>query len=354
MHSVFSARVAGISAGLLAFGIGSLSLMAAPINLAPFGVASTSSEGFGAVVTDGNDGNRDGQFGNGSVFHTQDPDLAAFYEVDLGASYFLDRVQILPRSDTRQSSVENFRLTVFADDGAGNAGPVVFTQDYFPTGAANFAWGAPELGTSTPGGTFGRFVRLDRLDPTPDFLTFAEFEVYGSPAPIGTNVAIGKPVTASTPGFGATLTSGVDGNLDGSFFNPGTTVYHSETQAVGQFYQVDLGETVALDYLELFDRNDSDTTTQFRVSVLNAGGIEVFSTVVDSAGLTAYDHAIDVSGVSGQFIRLETTLPQFLAFSEIRAFAIPEPGAGGLLAALGMTCLTRRRARRGQRSSTAV
>ena len=109
---------------------------AAPLNLAPFGVATARSQGFGAVAADGNDGNRNGAFGAGSVFHTLDPDTAAFYQVDLGDSFYIDRVQIFPRTDARQGSVENFRLSVLADDGAGNPGPVVFDRNYVPVGAA--------------------------------------------------------------------------------------------------------------------------------------------------------------------------------------------------------------------------
>src|SRR4051812_15539714 len=183
---------------------------AAPINLAPFGTATASSEGFGASASDGNDGDRNGAFGAGSVFHTADPDRAAFYQVDLGDSHYLDRVQVFPRTDARQGSVKNFRLSVFADDGAGNPGAAVFTGTYVPTGAANYTFGTTDVGTAAPGGTRGRFVRLERLDGTPSFLTFAEMEVIGQATPLAPNVALGKPATASPPGFGATVAGGND------------------------------------------------------------------------------------------------------------------------------------------------
>ena len=98
-----------------------------------------------------------------------------------------------------------------------------------------------------------------------------------------------------------------------------------------------------MDYLELFDRGDADTTTQFRVAVLDAGGNEVFFDVIDSAGLLEYDHTLDLTDVTGQFIRVETTLPEFLSFAEIRAFAVPEPGVAGLLVACAPLMLRRLR-----------
>ena len=317
---------------------------AAPMNLAPLGTATASSEGFGATAPDGNDGNRDGAFGAGSVFHTLDPDTAAFYQVDLGGSYYIDRVQVFPRTDTRQGSVENFRIRVLADDGSGNPGPELFSGDYQPTRAANFTFATSDPGAAAPGGTRGRFVRLERLDGTPSFLTFAELEVIGQSAPLPANVALNKPVVASPPGFGASEAGGNDGNLGGDFFQGGFPVYHSAASAVGQFYQVDLGEMVALDYLELIDRSDGDTTTQFRVAVLDESEAEVFSQVVDSAGLLNFDHTLDLTDVTGRYLRVETTQNQFLAFAEIRAFAVPEPGVG-VVAVLGIPMLMQRRKR---------
>lgn len=314
------------------------SAAAAPLNLAPLGLATASSEDFGAVAADGNDGERNGAFGNGSVFHTSDPDLVAFYQVDLLGSYHVDRVQIFPRTDARQESVNNFRITVLADDGAGNPGAPVFTRDYFPTGAANFTFG-----TTDPAGARGRFVRIDRLDGTPPFLTFAEFEVYGQTAPLGTNVAFGKAVNASAPGFGATLSGGNDNNIGGDFYQGNFPVYHSAAQGIGQFYEIDLGERVDIDYLELTDRADADTTTQFRLAVLDENLTQVYETFVDSAGLLNYDHLLDLTDVAGRYVRLESTQNEFLAFSELRVIAVPEPGAAALAVMGGMPLLVRRR-----------
>ena len=96
-------------------------------NLASGGASTGSSEGWGTVFRDGNDGNRDGAYGNGSVWHstgTPEANPPSFYEVDLGADFYLDRVQIFPRTDAVQNSAQNFRITVVDSDN---------TQVFLPT-----------------------------------------------------------------------------------------------------------------------------------------------------------------------------------------------------------------------------
>jgi hypothetical protein len=136
----------------------------APVNLALLGTATGSSEGYGTVFGDGIDGNRDGGFGNGSVWHsTGHPETnpPSYFQVDLGADYYLDRLQIFPRTDAAQSSVQNFRLTVL-DSGSEQ----VFSQDFF-TGADestnDVIWGTNALRN-----VLGQTVRI----PSPIHKTF--------------------------------------------------------------------------------------------------------------------------------------------------------------------------------------
>lgn len=303
-------------------------------NLAHFGTATATGADFGASIEDAIDGNRDGNFNNGSVFYAnaipESPPL--FYEVDLGFDAHIDRVQILRRTDESQAVFGNMRLTIYEDDGAGNPGAVSFTQDYLPTNFVVGTWGTTNPGASAAGGAFGRHVRLERLDNN-YWLTFAEFEVIGSTSALAftesDNVAAGKPVTTSSPaGFGALITSGNDGNIDGSFGFPGyRPVYHSSTIAVGEYWQVDLGAEIQLDHLQLFARGDHYSTTEFKVSVLDASQAEVDSFIVVNNPLTdpnpGYDHLINTAGAMGQYIRIETTNEEHLVFTELRAFEGP-------------------------------
>lgn len=300
------------------------------INLAPFGAATATAADFGSSVEDAIDGNRNGNFYDGSVFYgnaiPESPPL--FYEVDLGIDAYIDRVQLLRRTDEDQAVFGNMRLTIYQDDGAGNPGSVAFTHDYLTD--SNFESGT--WGTTDPDGVMGRHVRLERLDNN-YWLTFAEFEVIGSTSPLAfsesDNIAAGKPVTSSSvPGFGALSTSGNDGNIDGNFGHPGyRPVYHSAVQGVGEYWQVDLGSELQLDHLQLFARSDTYSTTEFKVSVLDASQFEVDSFIVENAPLTdpnpGYDHLINTAGIVGQYVRIETTQDEHLVFSELRAFEGP-------------------------------
>ena len=70
---------------------------------------------------------------------------------------------------------------------------------------------------------------------------------------------------------------------------------------------------------------------------------EVGSVVVDNAAPNAvvpdYDHTIDVSGLTGRYIRVAATREEYLAFTELRAFAaVPEPSSLALVALSLIAC----------------
>ncbi len=333
------------------------SLPAAPVvsNLAPAGVPTGSSVYTGAPAsqfTDASDGNRDGNyFGGLSVFHTAGAETnpPTFWEVDLGANYRLDRVMIWPRTDAAQNTVENFKLVV-----RDNANVIVWQQTFLPIAAVNTVWG-----TSAMRGVTGRRVRLERLDQSPNFMTFAEFEVWGSVQDGPVNLATGKPVTASPAAFGTFATNGNDGKLDGNYTLPGNPIFHSAYQSVGQFWEVDLGQDRPLDYATIFNRTDHATTTSVRLSVRNAAGTEVYSTTLGDIsrnvtvnGGVQFDVTHDFPGViTGRYVRVETTLAQYLAFTELEVFgpvadtlapviSSTDPTAGTLLAELFQTEVT--------------
>lgn len=356
-----SARRAGyqwavglVALALVLCGLNEARALPMTYNLATAGTATATAAVYGSSIEDAIDGNRNGDFNAGSVYYgnaiAEEPPL--YYEVDLGTEAYIDRVQLLRRSDADQGVFGNMRLIVYQDDGVGGHGAVAFTQDYLTNGFSVGSWGTTDPGAAAPGGALGRFVRLERIDNN-YWLTFAEFEVIGSTTPLlhteSDNLARGKPVTTSSPpGYGALLTSGNDGDINADFNQTTRSVYHSTNYGVGEYWQVDLGAETPLDYLELFVRSDAQTTDQFKVSVLDGAMAEVGSFIVDNAGPTAvapdYDLTIDASGLTGRYLRLETTHEQFLSFTELRAFAaVPEPSALVLagLAMLGGTLGTR-------------
>jgi hypothetical protein len=288
------------------------------------------------------DGNRDGNYGDGSLFYRDANPVAGnlFYQVDLGTSAYIDRVQLLRRTDSQDNVFNDLALTIYQDNGAGQPGAIAFQGDYLNGGYFGAGpWGTTDPGKAAPGGTLGRFVKI--TSDSPYWWDFSEFEVIGAKTPLAftdsNDIAIGKSVTTSSPpGYGALITSGNDGNIDGEFGSGiNRPVYHSTNAGVGEYWQVDLGGTKQLDHLQLFARGDNDvsqgdfgTTTQFKVTVYKADGTTVAgSYIVDNNPLNTtnpgYDHIINTAGISGEFVRVETTLSQYLAFSELRAFEGP-------------------------------
>ena len=284
------------------------------------------------------DGNRDGNFGHGSVYYgncpasdgiDNNPSTTYFYQVDLGQNDYINRVQFLPRTDTVQNVFGNFNISIYPDDGTGNPAAVPSFSHNYNTTYFGPAFATADPGAAAPGGANGRFVRITRLDNN-YWLTFAEMEVIGASAPLkyteANNIALGKSVTTSSPaGFGSSASAGNDGNINGDF-NAGS-VYHSSNHSVGEFWQVDLGMNTPLAYANLFSRSIINTTGQFDVEVFNSSMTLVDSVIVnnsDPSGLTPdYDHAIDLTGVTGEFVRVATTTDSFLALSELQVFAAP-------------------------------
>jgi hypothetical protein len=153
-------------------------------NVAPLGIASQSSidpaNNFLGIPANAIDGNRNGNWLDGSVTHTRADDpptesgLYAWWEVSLNQAYLVDNVIIFNRTDCCITRIEPFRLTIFM----GNS--PVYSQDI-----ATFI---PDIaGPNISGMTFslaqgvGDRVRIQLTHP--DWLSLAEVEIYASPVP---------------------------------------------------------------------------------------------------------------------------------------------------------------------------
>lgn len=335
---------------------------AVPINLATAGTATAESSKYGTVAADANDGNRDGIFVNGSVWHSNDNENTnlRFWQVNLGNDKYLDRIQLFPRSDNpSQGSVENFRITVLNSSNAQ-----IFTHDYFSTGSTNdLAWGTVDVR-----GLLGQTVRISRLDSSPLFMTFGEFEVWGQTTPIGTNllpllpdanfVSRNSANVSIGAGVGSSVRDAADGYIDGHFShtdaqNGGSTigsthpVFHTTESgsATGGYWQVDLGAITDIDYLNIFRRTDFLTNANsLTLQVLNVdNGTPVFTQAltmnVNDLNAARYDLTIDLTNVSGRFIRIidnDSGGDAALSLAEVEVFAVPEPGAFSMFLFAGL------------------
>lgn len=291
-----------------------------PANLAPAGTSTGSSEGWGSVFKDGNDGNRDGTWTNGSVWHstgTPETNPPSYYEIDLGEDVYLDRLQIFPRTDAAQSSVQNFRISIVDSDGTQ-----VFLRDYL---AGDSTRDKP-WATNDVRNVLGQKVRIQRINQVePNFLVFAEFEVWGRPAPVDVNLAQGKPVTASPALAGTSAARANDGNLDGHAARSPSPVYRSAAAGIGQFWQVDLGETQPLEYVNLFARTDAVTTGSVQLQVLDAAQLPVYTTTLNLGGTDfggqRYDVVHDLpANTSGRYVKIATLANTELALAEVEVF----------------------------------
>ncbi|MBA6293674.1 discoidin domain-containing protein [Colwellia sp. MB3u-70] len=147
---------------------------ASPINLAPGGIASQSSNGSWGWVAGpwlANDDNTNmSYYGGGSVAHTLN-DYQPWWEVDLLASYSLSQVVLWNRSDGGASWLTNFDVTI-ADENHNT----VWTQNFY--GAGGYPY--PTLTIDLPENIFGEFVKVQRLDQ--GYLMLAEVQVFGETA----------------------------------------------------------------------------------------------------------------------------------------------------------------------------
>ena len=341
-----------IAAGLLI----TCGLKAAPVNLAAGKTVTASSAGFGSLAVDINDGNRDGHFYNGgSVWHTVMPDAAPWIEVDLGADRYLDRVMLWPRTDAAQGTVKDIRVKV-----TNAAGSVVFNQVYLAGRAAANPWGTTALR-----GVQGKKVRIERADSpvSPNFLTFAELEIHGQSNPIPPNLALNKPRTAVSPGaYSTPPNAGNDGIIDGDYNHTGRPIFHSGLTAVGDYYDIDLSNGLAVnqtvDLLRLFNRTDFTNNNFLKLSLRDTAGAQVWTQTVNVgretlvAGGRQYDITADFPGtVQARYARVETVGNESLVFAELEAFgpeqditppvvASVDPQAGELVAELYQTTVT--------------
>ncbi|MEZ4730049.1 MAG: discoidin domain-containing protein [Caldilineaceae bacterium] len=135
--------------------------------------ATQSSTRSGAGAGRAVDGNTNGNYSSGSVTHTN-YNTNAWWQVDLGANYTLESIQLWNRTDCRASRLANFYVFVSATDMAGRSLNSLRNDAtvwrYQVTGQA------PSKLT-IPAAVNGRYVRV-QLAGT-NYLSLAEVQVWG-------------------------------------------------------------------------------------------------------------------------------------------------------------------------------
>lgn len=168
-------------------------------NLAQGKVATQSPTVAGALASRAVDGNTNGNFFNNppSVTHT-DYINQAWWQVDLGASYALDQVNLWNRTDCCPERLSNFYVLV--SDNPFIAGDSLDQARNRPGVSSYYFGGIAASPTTIPVGRNGRYVRVQLAGA--NYLSLAEVQV------IGTNTAIYD--IAVTERY---MYSGVDGRM---------------------------------------------------------------------------------------------------------------------------------------------
>jgi hypothetical protein len=148
------------------------------VNLALAGIANQSTVDFAGGPTRGNDGNTDGVYINGSVFHTAS-EPSPWWEVDLGASRTITSVMLWNRTAFAIDRTSSLRVYVSATPFASNDTTVL---DALPSANVRILPGsiATNYTVMFAGGLTGRYVRVQRADNgLNDPLHLAEVQVFG-------------------------------------------------------------------------------------------------------------------------------------------------------------------------------
>ncbi len=146
------------------------------VNMAQGKPAVQSSTALGGLASRAVDGNTDGDYAKNSVTHTSPTDQTAYWQVDLGETRSIGRVELWNRQDCCAERLSNFRVAVLDAASKVVTSSIHFTDRGAP--AANPYLIAP------PARTSGRFVKIEKLGPDKNderVLSLAEVRVYEPP-----------------------------------------------------------------------------------------------------------------------------------------------------------------------------
>ncbi|MBI1761205.1 MAG: NPCBM/NEW2 domain-containing protein, partial [Acidobacteria bacterium] len=121
------------------------------------------------------DGNTNGNYAAGSVSHTNSAAANDWWQVDLGATYTIDSLQLWNRTDCCQSRLQNFYVFVSTTNQTGRSFSTILND----ATVWRFYQAATAPSTlNIPGGVNGRYVRV-QLAGT-NYLSLAEVRAFGA------------------------------------------------------------------------------------------------------------------------------------------------------------------------------
>lgn len=265
--------------------------------------ATQSSTGFGGAASRAVDGNTDGKFFDGSVTHTNF-DAHPFWQVDLGASRFVDEVEIWNRTDCCSERLHDF-FVFFKDTPFETTNPADTLNEDGVTFKAVFGVPANPLHL-TGVHRKARFVRIAPGDE--GYLSLAEVKVWGQKLTIDGPDALALQTTWTPTGIvtdEAALTVVEAKQKLYAFHRGGDGLLHVAADIVGANSGAVVGspvittDGVAATY-------DAGSSTMF-VAVETATGMRVASAPVTDTGLGQFTW--EDWGTLAPYARLTTMRP---------------------------------------------
>ncbi len=289
--------------------------------------SSTLAGAVSARASSAVDGNTEGDYFQLSVTHTN-ADPNAWWQVDLGASAFVNAITIWNRTDCCSARLTDY--WVFISDTPFLSTDTPATLQGRANTYSSHQTTSPNPYVTIPFTTAqGRYVRIQLSNA--DNLSLAEVQVFGTFGPAPGNLARNKPASQSStlagyPADGAG--SAVDGNTDGAFFNGSVTHTNADANA---WWQVDLGTSATISTVVVWNRTDccSSRLADYWVFVSDTPFLATDTpATLQSRANTFSSHQTAVPSPSaaisipsqGRYVRVQLSGTNNLSLAEVQVF----------------------------------
>jgi hypothetical protein len=212
--------------------------------------SSTLSPGF-SDASKAADGNTDGNFGDGSVSHTN-LDTYAWWQVDLGSSATVSSIVVWNRTDCCGSRLSDYWVFVSNTPFLSTDTPATLQNRAGTWSSHQTVQPNPSASITVPSAQ-GRYVRVQLSSA--NYLSMAEVQVFGTVSAPSQDLALDKAAAQSStlvPGV-TDASKAVDGNTDGVYADGSLTHTNLDTYA---WWQVDLGSSATVSSIVVWNRTD--------------------------------------------------------------------------------------------------
>lgn len=291
-----------------------------PENVALGKPTAQSSTDYGGVSSKAVDGNTSGLYKDNSVTHTGRVQKNRWWQVDLLGRFEISEITIYNRSDCCSERLAGFKVTVW------NKEQMVWsyldpTPDQKP----------PHKNVITlPKNTIASRVRVS-IPGRDTYLSLAEVVVMGVPALESSpkNIALGRPTSQSSTGYGGPSSRAVDGNRSGNYGD--NSVTHTLKDDPNQWWEVNLEQRYDIVEIRVYNRADccSARLNGFKVTIFD--GDDAVWNYKLPAGKAPYENIIAVpKKLWGSRVRitLPSTEGEFLSLAEVEVYYNESEGPG--------------------------